>query len=98
MDAALLAELKIPPEPSTLVTLTRENVLDLAFVTGADHQHYDECSDEIGSIQRNRPNSHIIYYDLGLFTNQSDKVSPAQTSKKDMAFKTEIIIKFGQNS
>ena len=48
---------------------------ETAFVTAADHSHFQESIDSIASAQRTLPLTHkIIYYDLGLKETQVEEV------------------------
>ena len=49
----------------------------IAFVTAADHSHFNEARDSIASIQKNLPNQRIHFYDMGLRKASIREVSNA---------------------
>lgn len=56
-------------------TLNQTNVMDFVFVMASGASHFDESKDAIASIQRAFPNHTILYYNLGLSSDQVEDIS-----------------------
>ncbi|KAI0243290.1 hypothetical protein LSAT2_016540 [Lamellibrachia satsuma] len=60
--------------PDSFTTLTAANAGQVVIVTGASSDHFLESMAMIASVQKYKPDSRIIYYDLGLKSKQAKKV------------------------
>ena len=60
--------------PDSFTTLTAANAGQVVIVTGASSNHFIESKGMIASVQKYKPDSRIIYYDLGLKPTQAKEV------------------------
>ena len=64
--------------PDSFTTLTAANAGQVVIVTAASSDHFLESMAMIASVQKYKPDSRIIYYDLGLKSKQAKKVRQNQ--------------------
>ncbi len=72
LSQSVLKLLHLPPKRFKI--LTRENVKDFVFVTADSKGHFKESIDGIASLQKYFPDRRIIYYDIGLSSDQRKEV------------------------
>ena len=73
--------LNIGMPPPSFIHLTNQTVRQFVFGTSASANHFEESLDAIGSVQRYFPEKKIIYVDLGLGSEQAERVSQILRNK-----------------
>ena len=63
-----------PPYPRNFINITEYDLTNFTFVTSSSSNHFNESLDMVAGVQHHFPDKKLIYYDLGLTSNQRKQV------------------------
>lgn len=74
------------------IKLDEDSVRDFIFVTAASENHFEESKGAVALVQKLLPNHTVLYYDIGLRSDQRQKVSLSRYYAWFLLFKISSLI------